>query len=135
MIRIRGLRKRLGGRAVLDGVDLDIQDGECVVVIGRSGTGKSVLLKHILGLMTPDEGSIQIDGVEIVGMSERELDEVRQKFGMLFQGAALFDSLTVGENVGLGLREHGRLSDDEIRKRVSERLDWVGLEEIGRAHV
>ena len=130
MIRIRGLRKRLGGRAVLDGVDLDIQDGECVVVIGRSGTGKSVLLKHILGLMTADEGSIQIDGVEIVGMSERELDEVRQKFGMLFQGAALFDSLTVGENVGLGLREHGRLSDDEIRKRVSERLDWVGLEGV-----
>ena len=130
MIRIRGLRKRLGNRAVLDGVDLEIAAGETMVVMGRSGTGKSVLLKHILGLMTPDEGSIEIDGEEIVGKSERELDEVRKKFGMLFQGAALFDSLTVGENVGLVLREHARLPDDEVRRKVAERLDWVGLEGI-----
>jgi phospholipid/cholesterol/gamma-HCH transport system ATP-binding protein len=130
MIRIRGLRKRLGGRAVLDGVDLDIGQGETVVVMGRSGTGKSVLLKHILGLMVPDEGSIEIDDVEIVGMSERDLDEVRKKFGMLFQGSALFDSLTVEENVGLSLREHTRLPDEEIRRKVAERLDWVGLEGV-----
>lgn len=130
MIRIRGLRKRLGGRAVLDGVDLEIGQGETVVVMGRSGSGKSVLLKHILGLMVPDDGSIEIDGVEIVGMSERELDEVRKKFGMLFQGAALFDSLTVEENVGLSLREHTRLPEEEIRRKVAERLEWVGLESV-----
>lgn len=130
MIRIRGLRKHLSGRAVLDGVDLDIPQGQTVVVIGRSGTGKSVLLKHVLGLMVPDEGSIQIDDVEIVGMSERELDEVRKKFGMLFQSSALFDSLTVGENVGLSLREHARLPEEEIRRKVAERLEWVGLEGI-----
>ncbi len=130
MIRIRGLRKRLGSRPVLDGVDLDVAAGETVVVIGRSGTGKSVLLKHVVGLMTPDGGSIQVDGDDIVGMKEGELNRVRRRFGMLFQGAALFDSLTVGENVGLALREHHRLSGDEIRRRVAERLEWVGLEGV-----
>jgi phospholipid/cholesterol/gamma-HCH transport system ATP-binding protein len=127
MIRIRGLKKRLGSQQVLDGVDLDIAAGETVVVMGRSGTGKSVLLKHIIGLMTPDAGSIEVEGQEIVGMPERELDGVRRHFGMLFQGAALFDSLTVGENVGVGLREHQRLDDAEVRLRVAERLEWVGL--------
>jgi phospholipid/cholesterol/gamma-HCH transport system ATP-binding protein len=130
MIKIRGLRKHLAGRWVLDGVDLDVGESETVVVMGRSGTGKSVLLKHILGLMTADEGSIEIDGVEIVGMSERDLDEVRKKFGMLFQGAALFDSLTVGENVGLALREYARMSEEDVRKKVTERLEWVGLEGV-----
>lgn len=127
MIRIHGLKKRLGKKQVLDGVDLDIASGETVVVMGRSGTGKSVLLKHIIGLMTPDAGSIEVEGQEIVGMRECELDGVRRRFGMLFQGAALFDSLTVGENVGLGLREHQRLDDAEVRQRVAERLEWVGL--------
>ena len=127
MIRIRGLKRRLGSRQVLDGVDLEVEKGETMLVMGRSGTGKSVLLKHIIGLMTPDEGSIQVDGVEIVGLGERELNEVRKRFGLLFQGAALFDSLTVGENVGLPLREHLRLDDAEVRRRVSERLEWVGL--------
>jgi len=127
MIRIRGLKKRLGTKQVLDGVDLDIDTGETVVVMGRSGTGKSVLLKHIIGLMTPDEGSIEVEEQEIVGIGERELDVVRQRFGMLFQSAALFDSLTVGDNVGLGLREHLRLGDAEVRRRVAERLEWVGL--------
>jgi phospholipid/cholesterol/gamma-HCH transport system ATP-binding protein len=127
MIRIRGLRKRLGQNQVLDGIDLDIPTGETAVVIGRSGTGKSVLLKHIVGLMKADEGSIEVDGEEIVGRKDVELDPIRQRFGMLFQGAALFDSLTVAENVGLGLREHRRLPEPEIRERITERLDWVGL--------
>lgn len=127
MIRIRGLRKRLGRKQVLDGVDLDIPQGRTVVVMGRSGTGKSVLLKHIIGLMTPDEGTIEVDGEQVVGMKERELNEVRKNFGLLFQGAALFDSLTVQENVGLPLREHMRLPEPEVRRRVTERLEWVGL--------
>jgi phospholipid/cholesterol/gamma-HCH transport system ATP-binding protein len=127
MIEIRGLTKRLGRRQVLDGLDLDVRDGETLVVLGPSGTGKSVLLKHIIGLMSPDAGSIRVNGEEIVGMDERGLDRVRLKFGMLFQGAALFDSMTVGENVGLSLAEHTRLPRDEIRRRVAERLEWVGL--------
>lgn len=127
MIRIRGLRKRLGVKQVLDGVDLDIQTGETVVIMGRSGGGKSVLLKHIIGLMTPDEGSIEVEKQELVGMAEGDLDDVRRRFGMLFQSAALFDSLTVGDNVGLGLREHLKLDDAEVQRRVAERLDWVGL--------
>jgi phospholipid/cholesterol/gamma-HCH transport system ATP-binding protein len=130
VIRIRGLRKRLGQRQVLDHVDLDIPDSETVVVIGPSGTGKSVLLKHIVGLMKPDAGSIEVDGEDVVPMKEGELDRIRQRFGMLFQGAALFDSLTVGENVGLGLREHTRMSKEEIQQRVAERLDWVGLQGV-----
>jgi phospholipid/cholesterol/gamma-HCH transport system ATP-binding protein len=127
MIRIEGLRKRLGSKQVLDGVDLEIESGETMVVMGRSGTGKSVLLKHIIGLMEPDSGSIRVDDAEIVGLHERELNEVRKRFGMLFQGSALFDSLTVGENVGLPMREHQRLDDAEVHRRVAERLEWVGL--------
>ena len=130
MIRIQGLRKRLGAKQVLDGVDLEIQTGETVVVLGPSGTGKSVLLKHILGLMMADEGSIQVDGEEIVGRRERELNVIRRRFGMLFQGSALFDSMTVGENVALALREHTRLAEDEIERRVRERLEWVGLSKV-----
>jgi len=130
MIRIRGLKKRLGAKQVLDGLDLDVETGETIVVMGRSGTGKSVLLKHVIGLMTPDAGSIEVDGVEVVGLPERELNELRKRFGMLFQGSALFDSMTVGENVGLSLREHTRMREDEIRARVRERLEWVGLEGV-----
>jgi phospholipid/cholesterol/gamma-HCH transport system ATP-binding protein len=130
MITIRGLRKRLGTKQVLDGVDLDVPTGETMIVAGPSGTGKSVLLKHILGLIKADEGSIQVDGEEVVGRRERDLNVIRQKFGMLFQGAALFDSMTVGENIALPLREHTDLSEGEIRARVHERLEWVGLEEV-----
>jgi phospholipid/cholesterol/gamma-HCH transport system ATP-binding protein len=130
MITIRGLSKRLGRKIVLDGLDLDVDQGETLVVLGPSGTGKSVLLKHIIGLMRPDAGSIVVGGEEIVGMSEPDLDRIRHKFGMLFQGAALFDSMTVGENVGLSLLEHTRLPAPEIRRRVSERLEWVGLKDV-----
>lgn len=127
MIEIRGLKRRLGRKQVLDGVDLDVEKGETVVVMGPSGTGKSVLLKHIIGLMKPDAGSIRVDGEEVVGMREHELNRIRRKFGMLFQGSALFDSMTVGENVGLGLVEHHERPDDEVRRVVAERLEWVGL--------
>ena len=130
MIAIRGLRKRLGEKQVLDGVDLDIETGQTVVVLGPSGTGKSVLLKHIVGLMKADAGSIEVDGEEVVGRPERELNVIRRRFGMLFQGAALFDSLSVGENVALPLREHTDMAEADIRARVSERLDWVGLKGI-----
>ena len=130
MIEIRGLKKRLGEKQVLDGVDLEVKTGETMLVMGRSGTGKSVLLKHIIGLMRPDAGSVEIDGVVLTGLDERGLGEVRRKFGMLFQGAALFDSLSVGENVALPLREHTRMKEAEIRQRVAERLEWVGLEGV-----
>jgi phospholipid/cholesterol/gamma-HCH transport system ATP-binding protein len=130
MIEIHGLKKRLGLKQVLDGIDLEIRKGETVVVLGPSGTGKSVLLKHVIGLMTPDAGSIRIAGEEIVGMDEPGLDRVRLKFGMLFQGSALFDSMTVGENVGLGLVEHTKLPGEEVNRRVKERLEWVGLKDV-----
>jgi len=127
VIRIRGLSKRLGRKQVLDGLDLEIPSGETWVIIGRSGTGKSVLLKHIIGLMKPDAGSIEIDGEDLAAMDESQINEVRKRFGMLFQSSALFDSLSVGENVGLALREHRMMPEDKIRERVTERLDWVGL--------
>ena len=98
-LRIRGLKKAFGAKQVLDGVDLDVGVGESLVVIGGSGTGKSVLLKCILGLMKPDAGSIRLDGQELVGLSGRPLEQARARFGMLFQGGALFDSLTVWRNV------------------------------------
>lgn len=127
MIKIRGLAKRLGSKQVLNGVDLDIPTGETLVVLGRSGTGKSVLLKHIIGLMKPDAGTIEVDGTETTKLHERELNEVRKRFGMLFQGGGLFDSLTVGDNVGLPLREHTRMSEAEVHARITERLEWVGM--------
>jgi phospholipid/cholesterol/gamma-HCH transport system ATP-binding protein len=130
MIRIRGLRKRLGSKQVLDGVDLDVETGESIVVMGRSGTGKSVLLKHIMGLMSPDAGSIEIEGADIARMRERDLNEVRKRIGMLFQGAALFDSMTVGDNVALPMMDHLRLPLSEVRRRVTERLEWVGLKGV-----
>ena len=130
MIQLRGVSKRLGSKQVLDGLDLDIPTGVTMVVLGRSGTGKSVLLKHIIGLMQPDEGTIHIDGEDIAHLKEAELDRVRRRFGMLFQGAALFDSLSVGENVALPMREHMKLPEAEIQHRVAERLAWVGLQDV-----
>jgi phospholipid/cholesterol/gamma-HCH transport system ATP-binding protein len=130
MIKIRGLTKKLGTKQVLNGVDLDVENGETIVVMGRSGTGKSVLLKHVIGLMSPDAGSLEVDGTDLVGLREGELSEIRKRFGMLFQGAALFDSMTVGENVGLALVEHLRLPKAEVRRRVAERLELVGLKGV-----
>src|SRR5436190_3899359 len=126
-IKVRGLKKRFGSIVVLDGVDLDVPRGKSLVVIGGSGTGKSVMIKCILGLMRPDAGSIEIDGEEVVGMPAAERERVMRKFGMLFQGAALFDSLPVWENVAFGLIS-GRGMDRARAKDVAvEKLAKVGL--------
>jgi phospholipid/cholesterol/gamma-HCH transport system ATP-binding protein len=126
MIETRDLKKSFGSQKVLDGISFKIEEGESVVIIGGSGCGKSVLLKHIIGLMTPDSGEVLIDGENIVGMNERELIKVRSKFGMLFQSAALFDSLTVEENINFVLKKQG-MPPAEITERVAETLDMVEL--------
>lgn len=130
MIEIKNIRKAFDGHQVLDGVDLTIRTGETTVIIGRSGCGKSVLLKHIIGLLKPDFGHISIDSKDITKMGEKELNALRMKFGMLFQGAALFDSLNVMENVAFGMIEHTNASREVIRKRVEECLSLVGLKGI-----
>ena len=127
MISLRGLSKRFGTNQVLDGLDLEVERGETMVVIGGSGTGKSVLLKHIIGLLRPDAGEVVVDGVPVSRLRGWELKEFRKEFGMLFQGSALFDSLRVLDNVAFGLREHRRLKEAEIRERVREKLALVGL--------
>ncbi|MBI5493048.1 MAG: ABC transporter ATP-binding protein [Deltaproteobacteria bacterium] len=127
MIKIINLKKSFGTKKVLDGVNLEIDRGKITVIIGRSGEGKSVLIKHIIGLLRPDEGSIFLDDLEISSMREREFNEVRRRFGMLFQGAALFDSMTVAENVGFPLKEHTDLNEEDILKVVREKLKRVGL--------
>ena len=127
MIEIVDLHKSFGDNKVLDGVNLTISKGETTTIIGRSGVGKSVLLKHIIGLVKPDEGKILIDGEDITLCKNEKLVKLRQRFGMLFQGSALFDSMTVEENVGLGLREHTKLPEEEIREIVREKLRLVGL--------
>ncbi len=131
MIEISDLHKKFRDNQVLQGVDLSVQKGETIVVIGRSGCGKSVLLKHIIGILQPDSGRILIDGDEITNYKGEEMYEIRKKLGMLFQGSALFDSLTVAENVGLGLKEHTNLSDSEIKEIVNEKLSLVGLSGVG----
>jgi phospholipid/cholesterol/gamma-HCH transport system ATP-binding protein len=130
IISIRDLHKRFGPQEVLTGVDLDIASCESLVILGRSGCGKSVLLKHITGLISPDHGSIRFQGEDITGFSRRKLFDMRKHFGMLFQGAALFDSMTVGENVGLPLAKHGSKSDEEIREIVLEKLKLIGLTDV-----
>ena len=127
MIEVRNLRKSFGGQSVLDGVSFRIENGESVAIIGRSGSGKSVLLKHLIGLLQPDRGDVLIDGQNIVAMNERRLLGVRRKFGMVFQGAALFDSMTVAENVAFGLRRHEHLTEPEIARRVAAILEMVDL--------
>ena len=127
MIQIQDLRKSFDGTEVLRGVDFEIHDGETVVIIGRSGGGKSVLLKHLCGLLRPDTGRVIVDGVDIEPLSERELTPIRKKFGVLFQGAALFDSMTVFDNVAFRLREERKLDEDEISNRVGQALGIVDL--------
>jgi phospholipid/cholesterol/gamma-HCH transport system ATP-binding protein len=131
MIEVRDVTKSFGTQQVLRGVSLDIQRGEAVVIIGRSGGGKSILLKHLIGLLQPDSGVVRVDGEDITAMNERSLLRVRRKYGMLFQMAALFDSLTVEENVGFVLRRQGLESETEIRRRISEALEMVELPGIG----
>lgn len=127
MIEVRNLRKCFGSHRILEGVNFKVDTGESIVIIGRSGGGKSVLLKHLIGLLNPDSGSVLIDGENICDLDERELLRVRSKFGMLFQGAALFDSLTVEANVAFALRKQKDLTEGEIKKRVCEVLDVVEL--------
>lgn len=127
-IVIEGVSKAFGPNVVLDACDLTIRKGETLVVIGRSGQGKSVLLKHVVRLLEPDAGRIWMEGHEITALSRGPLMELRKNFGMLFQGAALFDSMTICENVSLILREHTTWSDERIRARARECLDMVGLE-------
>ena len=131
MIRVEGLHKRFGSQPVLRGVDLDIATGEIMIVIGRSGGGKSVLLKHLIGLLRPDAGTVAVDGTEITRLRGGELDRVRQRYGVVFQGGALFDSMSVADNVAFPLREKTRLGHAEIRGRVEEKLDQVGLAGMG----
>jgi len=127
MIEVRNLKKSFGNHPILDGVNFQIEKGESVVIIGRSGGGKSVLLKHLVALLKPDSGQVLIAGEDIVPMNERQLLRVRQKFGMLFQGAALFDSMTVAENVGFALNRQCKTPEPEVRKRVAEVLEMVDL--------
>src|ERR1700752_3063079 len=127
MIDVRNLKKSFGNSVILEDVSFRVETGESVVIIGRSGGGKSVLLKHLIGLICPDAGQVLIDGEDICGLNERQLLRVRRKFGMLFQGAALFDSLTVAENVAFAFREEGGLERADVRSKVEEVLDVVEL--------
>ncbi len=127
MIEVRDLKKSFGPQPILDGVTFKIEEGESLVIIGRSGGGKSVLLKHIIGLLQPDSGAVTIDGEDITHMDERNLIRVRSKFGMVFQGAALFDSMNVAENVGFAFRRERKFTEKEIAIKVAEALDMVEL--------
>lgn len=130
MITVKDVHKKFGGHLVLQGVNLEIKDGETLTIIGGSGCGKSVLLKNITGLLKPDKGSITIDGIEITRSDEEKVFEAQKKFGYLFQGAALFDSLTVEENVAFGLKNLSDMNAMEMRQRVRDCLAMVGLKGI-----
>jgi phospholipid/cholesterol/gamma-HCH transport system ATP-binding protein len=130
MITLRNVHKSFGAQKVLDGLDLDIPDGKITAVIGPSGEGKSVLLKHLIGLLQPDSGTVEVDGESILNLRRSELNRIRDKFGMLFQNVALFDSMTVFENVAFPLQEKTTLSKEDIRSRVLSALEDVGLKNI-----
>ena len=130
MITLRNVHKSFGSQKVLDGLDLDIPAGKITAIIGPSGEGKSVLLKHLIGLLQPDSGAVEVDGESIVDLRRTELNRIREKFGMLFQNVALFDSMTVFENVAFPLEEKTSLSKEEIRGRVLTALEDVGLKNI-----
>src|SRR5262245_15369406 len=127
MIAVRGLKKRIGTQEILRGVDLSVAPGETLVIIGRSGGGKSVLLKNLIGLMQPNEGEIWIDGQNIIGLNERRLASIRRKVGMLFQGGALFDSMTVEENIAFPLHEAGERDPQVIAEKITEMLEVIEL--------
>ena len=129
-IRVANLHKSFKANHVLRGVHLEVEPGESMVVIGGSGSGKTVLIKCIIGLIRPDEGQIYVDGLEITSLNEQKMNEVRKKFGMLFQGGALFDSMRIWENVGFGLRQQNRLNEEEVKRIASEKLRLVGLKNI-----
>jgi len=129
-IVIDSVSKRLGRAQVLRGVTLNVAAGESVVIIGRSGTGKSVLLKHVVGLMEPDQGTVRVEGIDVPSLRGKELLTLRKRMGMLFQGGALFDSLSVGDNVGLPLREHTNVGEAQVGLVVKEKLHLVGLEGV-----
>jgi phospholipid/cholesterol/gamma-HCH transport system ATP-binding protein len=127
-IDVKTLRKSFGDQTVLSGIDLQVKQGETLAILGRSGTGKSVLLKLIVGLQTPDAGSICVHGKDIAGLPTNQLNEIRKKIGFLFQNAALYDSLTVEENVAFPLRRHTSMSSSERRNKIKELLSSVGME-------
>ena len=131
MIEVSKVRKSFGDQVVLQSISFSVEAGESVAIIGRSGTGKSVLIKHLVGLLSPDEGAVRVEGQDLVGMSERQMLSVRQKFGMLFQGAALFDSMNVHENIAFPLRRSGVTDGAEINRRVEEVLGLVELPGVG----
>ena len=131
MIRVQGLWKSFGRQPVLRGADLDVATGEIMIVIGRSGGGKSVLLKHLLGLLRPDAGAVLVDGTDITKLRGAALEAVRRKYGVVFQGGALFDSMSVFDNVAFPLREKTTLGAGDIAQRVEEKLVQVGLVEMG----
>jgi len=131
LIKVQGLTKSFRRQPVLRGVDLEVPTGSIAVVIGRSGGGKTVLLRHLIGLLRPDAGSILVEGVDITRLTGHEIDGIRRRYGVVFQGGALFDSLTCAANVAFPLREKLRLGRAEVRRRVRDGLAAVGLEEIG----
>jgi len=131
VIRVQNLHKTFGSQAVLRGLSLDVATGEIMVVIGRSGGGKSVLLKHLIGLLHPDSGAILVDGTDLTRLRGSALDRIRERYGVVFQGGALFDSMSVFDNVAFPLQEKTRLEYAEIRQRVEEKLEQVGLTGMG----
>jgi phospholipid/cholesterol/gamma-HCH transport system ATP-binding protein len=133
-IQIENLHKKFGRQEVLRGIDLEIPKADSVVIIGQSGSGKSVLLKHLLRLIVPDKGRVLFDGADLADLESRQLVAVRRKIGLLFQSAALFDSLTVEENVGLGLKESGQYAKRDIEERVKQKLELVGLSDAAEKY-
>ena len=130
MIEIRNLYKSFGGKQILNGMNLTVRRGETKVIIGRSGVGKSVLLKNIVGLIRPDAGSIKVNGIEVTNLEEREYNKIRMEIGLVFQGGALFDSMSVGENVAFVLNEFMNLDKKTVRDRVADALGLVGLKDV-----
>ena len=132
LYQVRGLVKKYGSRTILGGLDLDVRRGECLVILGKSGSGKSVTLRQLNGLEKPDAGSVTFDGVELTALDERELFPLRRRIAMLFQSGALFDSMNVMDNVAFPLREHTNLSDSEISDTVHQKLAKVNLKDVER---